>query len=234
MDMRVGMMMRLPLFSHAIAGAAIAWAFAPSEGRRTVTALAAAAAVLPDIDVVGFKLGIASGSLFGHRGFTHSLAFAALTSLAFTAVALVRPKAAKMQVLRGLACLFAAAASHAILDALTSGGLGAAFLAPFDETRYSFPVRPIQAAPLDLSAIVGSRGLAALASEVVWIWVPAAVLVALAVAFGREDARMPSESGPARQRPVASQQNDSVRTRTRAEDAVAAGTGASAIHPRDR
>ena len=30
-------------------------------------------AMLPDADVLSFKLGVAYGNVFGHRGFTHSL-----------------------------------------------------------------------------------------------------------------------------------------------------------------
>ncbi|MCS7811819.1 metal-dependent hydrolase, partial [Pseudomonas aeruginosa] len=36
------------------------------------------AACLPDFDVVAFKLGIAYHDAFGHRGFSHSLLFAAI------------------------------------------------------------------------------------------------------------------------------------------------------------
>ena len=36
------------------------------------------AARLPDFDVVAFKLGIAYHDAFGHRGFSHSLLFAAI------------------------------------------------------------------------------------------------------------------------------------------------------------
>ena len=42
-----------------------------------------AIAMLPDADVLAFKLGVAYGHVFGHRGFTHSLLFAfALPTLA--------------------------------------------------------------------------------------------------------------------------------------------------------
>lgn len=35
-------------------------------------------AVLPDADVIGFRFGISYADAFGHRGFSHSLAFALL------------------------------------------------------------------------------------------------------------------------------------------------------------
>ena len=34
--------------------------------------------MIPDIDVIGFRFGIHYGDFWGHRGFTHSLVFAAL------------------------------------------------------------------------------------------------------------------------------------------------------------
>ena len=34
--------------------------------------------VIPDLDVIGIQVGIQYGDFWGHRGFTHSLLFAAL------------------------------------------------------------------------------------------------------------------------------------------------------------
>jgi inner membrane protein len=39
-----------------------------------------AASILPDVDVIGFRLGIPYGSDYGHRGFTHSLVFSSCAS----------------------------------------------------------------------------------------------------------------------------------------------------------
>ena len=44
-------------------------------------------AVLPDLDVIGFKLGIRYADLLGHRGFSHSLLFALLMGLFGAALA---------------------------------------------------------------------------------------------------------------------------------------------------
>lgn len=38
-------------------------------------------AVLPDADVIGFRFGISYADAFGHRGFSHSLAFALLMAV---------------------------------------------------------------------------------------------------------------------------------------------------------
>ncbi len=62
--------------------------------------------------------------------------------------------------------------SHGLLDALTDGGLGIAFFAPFNETRYFFPWRPIMVSPIGLSQFFSSWGLGVLLSELIWIGIP--------------------------------------------------------------
>ncbi|MBL8513359.1 MAG: metal-dependent hydrolase, partial [Betaproteobacteria bacterium] len=50
-----------------------------------------AASIIPDLDVVGLRLGIAYHDAFGHRGFSHSIAFAfALGVLAYAAARSLR------------------------------------------------------------------------------------------------------------------------------------------------
>ena len=44
--------------------------------------------------------------------------------------------------------LFLCGASHGVFDAMTRGGGGIAFFAPFDNTRRSFPWHPILVSPL--------------------------------------------------------------------------------------
>jgi inner membrane protein len=136
-------------------------------GKRWIGA-GALLTVLPDFDTLGFKLGIQYGDLLGHRGLTHSLAFAAVAALAFAAFARQR---------RGVVWLylFLCAASHGLLDACTNGGLGVAFLAPFDDTRYFFPWRPIEVSPIG-AHFFSARPLPVLRSEALWVIVPCAVL----------------------------------------------------------
>ena len=45
--------------------------------------------ITPDVDVIGFRYHVPYGSTFGHRGFTHSIFFAVIASIALTAI--VRP-----------------------------------------------------------------------------------------------------------------------------------------------
>jgi inner membrane protein len=129
------------------------------------------AAVLPDLDVIGFSYGVQYASILGHRGFSHSLLFAlALGLLAFVAAPLLKAT-------RGIAFLavFGAVISHIILDAATTGGLGVAVFWPVDETRYFLPWRPIEVSPFSLRRFFSPRGLTILLSELRWVWGPCAV-----------------------------------------------------------
>ena len=175
------------VFTHAVAGAAIAQIVAPSPIRRTATWIGAALAVLPDADVIGFQFGIQYSDIFGHRGFTHSLAFACAASA--IVVACWRAPVNRFQ---RFACLAVAAASHGILDAFTDGGLGVAFFAPFDSSRYFFPFRPIRVSPIDIPAFFSQRGVTVMASEFPWVWCPALAAILLAWAVRRFRGGRPS------------------------------------------
>jgi len=72
---------------------------------------------------------------------------------------------------------FLATASHGLLDAMTDGGLGVAFFAPFDNRRYFLPWTPIRVSPIGIGRFSSSRGYAVLQSELLWIWVPAGALI---------------------------------------------------------
>ena len=80
-------------------------------------------------------------------------------------------------------------ASHGLLDAMTNGGRGIGFFAPFSNHRYFFPWRPIQVSPIG-AGFFSPRGLLVLASESVWIWLPSAIIAASARMFeGRPKGR---------------------------------------------
>ena len=151
--------------------AAVPWFGAENIGRRALL-LAAIGSVLPDVDVVGFRLGIPYDSPLGHRGLTHSLFFAAALS---GGLALAVPSRRATVFL----FLFLCAASHGFLDAMTDGGQGVAFLAPFDDTRFHFPFRPIRVSPVGIRQFFGPRGVAILETEILWIWIPALALFGL-------------------------------------------------------
>ena len=79
---------------------------------------------------------------------------------------------------------FTVTASHGVLDALTNGGLGVAFFAPFDGTRYFFAWQPLVVSPISFERFFTSWGGAVLQSELKFIWLPLSLLW-LAVVFAR-------------------------------------------------
>ena len=166
------------VISHAVAAAAIVSAAGPSNAPALFRAAAIACAVMPDLDAIGFRLGVPYGSVFGHRGITHSILFALISAAAAT-VLMTRgaPPASRNRVL--LACGLAAL-SHGALDAATNGGLGVAFFSPFSNHRYFFPFRPIEVSPIGIRPFLSARGLDVLRSEALWIWLPSIALVASA------------------------------------------------------
>jgi inner membrane protein len=105
-----------------------------------------ALAMLPDLDVIGFALGVQYGDPWGHRGAAHSLLMAAALSIALTAIARRRSLPLGRTALFTVVVL----ASHGLLDTMTDGGLGCALLWPFSLTRYVAPWRPIPVAPIGL------------------------------------------------------------------------------------
>jgi len=146
---------------------------------RAAVAAGALLTVLPDADSVGFWMGIPYGSPLGHRGFTHSFAFAALMGLAAFAILRRSSKTARAAAPGSLFIyLFLCAASHGILDGMTDGGLGVAYFAPFSNARYFLPWRPILVSPISVTGFFDARGLRVLGSEAVWIWLPCVVFAA--------------------------------------------------------
>ena len=165
------------LFSHAVAALSMGTCFYRSGTPKRIWAIGALCSVIPDMDVVGFRLGIRYGDFWGHRGFTHSLVFAALLAGAIVTLGF-RQATPGLNHLSLWAYFFLAAASHGLLDALTDGGLGVAFFSPFDNHRYFLPWTPIRVSPIGVGRFFSDRGLAVLQSELAWIWVPAALLAA--------------------------------------------------------
>src|SRR5256885_7153046 len=86
-----------------------------------------ALSLLPDVDVIGFRLGVRYSDPWGHRGATHSFAFAILVSVAVA----INAAAARLPVVKTSLMTLAVVSSHALLDTLTDGGLGCALLWPF-------------------------------------------------------------------------------------------------------
>jgi inner membrane protein len=154
------------ILTHPAAALLRTW-FPQLPGRVVVAGVIGS--VLPDCDVIGFAFRIPYGSLFGHRGFTHSIFFALLASALLTLV-MHPPRFAP-----AFAFIFFCTMSHGVLDALTNGGMGIAFFSPFSNRRYFFPWTPIRVSP------IGRLSLRVLMSELRWVWLPFAFAALLPV-----------------------------------------------------
>ncbi|GAB3260611.1 metal-dependent hydrolase [Chitinimonas naiadis] len=148
-------------------------------------------AMLPDLDVLDFKLGIPYGANLGHRGFSHALLTAALLALGLSGFHRWLGTGWR------IACwfLFGSMASHGLLDTLTNGGHGVALFWPWSDVRWFAPWQPIEVSPIGLSRFLTARGVAVLWSECCYVWLPASVLALLLFCWRKRFTR----AGPGRQ-----------------------------------
>lgn len=126
---------------HLAVGAAIGAAYSRQLKARSWVAILtfAALALAPDFDLASRFLGVPFGSVFSHRGLTHSVFFA----LAIAGLVALLTRGVLIR--RGVAglCVFAALASHGLLDGMSRLGSGPLLFWPFTTASYAFPWRPI-------------------------------------------------------------------------------------------
>ena len=168
--------------THVIASGAIAVFFHRPTVPWHLWLAGAALAVAPDLDVIGFRLGVSYGDLFGHRGLSHSLVFAVVISGVVVLVC-YRGGAGILTQRQVWLFLFLAMVSHGVLDGLTNGGLGVAFFAPFSNERYFFPFRPLEVSPLSIGRFLTRGGLDILANEFRWVWLPSLGVIGGVLAY---------------------------------------------------
>ncbi|WP_201981771.1 metal-dependent hydrolase [Hymenobacter rubidus] len=164
-------------FAHAALGATLGKLLLPSRMHWPYWLAAGICAALPDVDALGYRLGVPYDSLWGHRGLTHSLLAAALVAAVGEGLGQLSPRARRPAAGRLAALLFLATASHGLLDAMTTGGLGVAFFSPWELKRYFFGFRPINVSPISIRAFLGGRGLRVLASEALWVDLPCLLML---------------------------------------------------------
>lgn len=164
------------VFGHALTAVAIGSSYPDNIRKLKFLVLGACCAILPDADVISFKLDIPYEAFWGHRGFTHSLLFTVIVGVVVTLLFFrkgLTPVRATAHILFFTLCT----ASHSILDAMTSGGLGVAFFSPWDNTRYFFPWRPIKVSPIGIQNFFSEWGIRVILSEVIWIGVPCTIFM---------------------------------------------------------
>ena len=164
------------VMTHAVVGLTLG-TLTTFPRRWSFWVLSALLPMVPDFDVIGLPLGVPFLSMWGHRGISHSLVGALVIGLV-TAALLARTLGARLV---PLALYFALiTATHGVLDALTTGGPGVAFFAPFDDTRYFFPWRPIPVSPLPRNFFT-AWGWYVFRSELAMVWLPCALAVLIAL-----------------------------------------------------
>jgi inner membrane protein len=170
------------VLTHPIVSVALAACLPQDTLSPTLVLVGAACAVIPDLDVIGRAFGVGAHPLLGHRGLTHSIAFAALLGALLTCT-LYRHSPSPSWVI--FFFLFLSTLSHPLLDMLTNGGRGVALLAPFSSTRYFFPWRPIEVSPISVQRFFSQRGVQIMRSELRWVWLPSAVVYILGMVVRR-------------------------------------------------
>ena len=167
------------VFSHGIAAVALGKVLTAGRMPMRFWVATVACAMLPDIDVIGFTFGISYEDMLGHRGLTHSISFAFLLSIVTVLLLFQDTSLFSSTGMVLIVYFFIVTASHGVLDAMTNGGLGVAFFAPFSNTRYFLPWRPIEVSPIGLDFFFTRRALAVIVSEIKWIWIPSALVLAI-------------------------------------------------------
>lgn len=166
------------IFSHAVFAVCAGRSFVSKSVAVWFWLLTALCAIVPDADVAGYSFGVERGGMFAHRGFTHSIIFAAIFGalIAFVAKRFLRIdfSQSKLTVYFALATL-----THPLLDMLTNGGSGVALLAPFSNERFFFPWRPVEVSPIGFG-FFSERGIGVILSEIFWLWIPAFALLLIA------------------------------------------------------
>jgi len=134
-------------------------------------------------------MGIPYSHFLGHRGFTHSLFFAALFGCVLTLLFFRSTSLRSRQGLFLWTYFSLLTASHGLLDGLTNGGLGLAFFSPFDQTHYFLPWQPVKVSPLGIRSFFSERGMEVIWSEIIFIGIPV-VALSMLLFFARKKTRM--------------------------------------------
>jgi inner membrane protein len=183
-------------FTHGIVALSFGKFFFPERMPVRFWVLLVVCTILPDVDVIGFFLGVRYSDTLGHRGFSHSLLFALLLAVLATTAAFPAVRRFTRQWWLLITSFFAAAASHGVLDAMTDGGYGIAFFSPFSSTRFFLPWRPLEVAPIGVRGFFSRWGWDVLMSELLWIWLPLAVILLIVYAVRRQRSGPWTARGP--------------------------------------
>lgn len=170
------------ILSHAVVPLALGVGLGGRLVSHRLLVAGVAASILPDLDVLAFRLNVGYSDAFGHRGASHSIAFAVFAAF----LALLFAQRLNSGRLSAFMFVGVCTASHGVLDMFTNGGYGVALWWPMSAERVFAPWQVIEVSPLSLRRFFSGWGFEVLQSEFLWIWLPAMVVcVALAILRGR-------------------------------------------------
>ena len=160
----------MPSIGHLAVGMAAGRGLTPSwrDRWRWILALALVSCAA-DLDLVLLLFGDESNSIWGHRGFTHSLAAGAVVAGVFALVARRWGTGSGRAWILG----FLVFGTHLVLDCMNVGTKGVPWLWPLSSTYHALPWRPIPAV-ISAHDFLSWRGVPVLLAELV-IFSPAFV-----------------------------------------------------------
>lgn len=164
------------IFGHGVVGYTLAKVIDKQNTKWLIIA-AVFSTILPDFDVITFKLGIPYSHPLGHRGFTHAIFFAIIWAL------ILMVTIGRKQKLIWFLVIFLSTVSHGVIDAMTSGGKGVGFFIPFNNDRFFFPFREIKVSPLGLRQFLSEWGLHVILSEIKFIVLPCLLILLFLYTF---------------------------------------------------
>ena len=166
------------IFSHPAVAIGLIPLFKSIIKKKLVIVFAIFLTILPDFDIIGYYLKIPYNSLFGHRGFSHSIIFACLMSFLF---AIFIKYLYKFKLWKVWLYFFLSIMSHSFLDSITNGGLGVAFFSPFSNKRYFMPFRLLLVSPIGLKRFFTHYGWTVIISELKCVWFPSLILFLIGI-----------------------------------------------------
>jgi inner membrane protein len=174
------------LISHAIISIPINLGIINKNHTWRILILSLLFSFLPDLEGVGFYLGIPYNSIFGHRGFSHSLFFIFIAAIVF--VYLSSPKInLKSKVFFVIFVnFFIIGVVHILLDSMTNGGLGVALFSPFSNYRFFMPWRPIEVSAILPQYFFRLNGLAVIKFELIYFIIPSMILSSFILITGKK------------------------------------------------
>ena len=158
------------IFGHSAVGYTLA-KLMDNKNLKWLLLAAIISTILPDFDVISFKLGIPYIHPLGHRGFTHSILFALLWAL------LLMSTLGRQNKTLWFLVIFLSTVSHGILDAMTTGGRGVGFFIPFNNDRFFFPFQVIRVSPLGFKKFFSEWGMQVIFSEIKYVLLPCLLIL---------------------------------------------------------